>query len=82
MPGRAQRSEQAGGEIHVDQFHNFPVDTLTAAFETNLDESTALDLEDIYAIRAGATADGTSITTLSKRANDASLGTAVANTAP
>jgi len=66
-----QQNQQADGEIHEDQLLNFLVNTLTGAFGLTLGENAELDLEDIYEVLVGATTDGTSISTLCERANDA-----------
>jgi hypothetical protein len=66
-----KQTKQADGEIHEDQFLNFLVNTLTGAFGLSLAVNADLDLEDIYEVLVGASADGTSISTLCERANDA-----------
>ena len=67
----SKHDQQADGEIHEDQLLNFLVNTLTGAFGLSLGENADLDLEDIYEVLVGATADGTSISTLCERGNDA-----------
>jgi hypothetical protein len=67
----SKHNQQADGEIHEDQLLNFLVNTLTGAFGLSLGENADLDLEDIYEVLVGATADGTSISTLCERGNDA-----------
>jgi hypothetical protein len=66
-----KHNQQADGEIHEDQLLNFLVNTLTGAFGLTLGENADIDLEDIYEVLVGATTDGTSISTLCERANDA-----------
>ena len=66
----SKHHQQADGQIHEDQLLNFLVNTLTGAFGLTLGENADLDLEDIYEVLVGATADGTSISTLWERAND------------
>ena len=73
----SKHNQQADGEIHEDQLLNFLVNTLTGAFGLSLGENADLDLEDIYEVLVGATADGTSISTLCERGNDAPPGTDV-----
>ncbi|MBS3761501.1 MAG: ISH3 family transposase [Halodesulfurarchaeum sp.] len=72
-----KQPDQADDEIHEDQLLNFLVNTLTGAFGLSLGENADLDLEDIYEVLVGATADGTSISTLCERGNDAPPGTDV-----
>ena len=67
------KHKQANGEIHEDQLLNFLVNTLTGAFGLSLGENADLDLEDIYEVLVGATADGTSISTLCERGMHSSL---------
>ena len=66
-----QQTQQADGEIHEDQLLNFLVNTLTGAFGLSLGENADIDLKDIYEVLVGATTDGTSISTLCERGNDA-----------
>jgi hypothetical protein len=66
-----KQNQQADSEIHEDQLLNFLVNTLTGAFGLTLGENADLYLEDIYEVLVGATTDGTSISTLCERANDA-----------
>jgi len=64
------KQQQADGEIHEDQLLNFLVNALTGAFGVTLGENADLDPEDIYEVLVGATADGTSISTLCERSED------------
>jgi len=70
-----KHDQQADGEIHEDQLLNFLVNTLTGAFGVSLGENADLDPEDIYEVLVGATADGTSISTLCDRSEDSSSST-------
>ncbi|MFB6174259.1 MAG: ISH3 family transposase, partial [Halobacteriales archaeon] len=69
------KHEQADGEIHEDQLLNFLVNALTGAFGVSLGENADLDPEDIYEVLVGATADGTSISTLCDRSEDSASST-------
>ena len=70
-----KHDQQADGEIHEDQLLNFLVNALTGAFGVSLGENADLDPEDIYKVLVGATADGTSISTLCRRSEDGPSGT-------
>ena len=70
-----KQQQQADGEIHEDQLLNFLVNALTGAFGISLGENADLDPEDIYEVLVGATADGTSISTLCDRSEDSSSST-------
>jgi len=70
-------SQQADGEIHEDQLLNFLVNTLDGAFGVTLAENADIDVEDIYEVLVGATADGTSISTLCDRSEDSPSSTDV-----
>ena len=65
-----QKQQQADGEVHEDQLLNFLVNALTGAFGVSLAENADIDPEDIYEVLVGATADGTSISTLCDRSED------------
>jgi len=65
-----KQQQQADGEIHEDQLLNFPVNALTGAFGVSLAENADIDPEDIYEVLVGATADGTSISTLCDRSEN------------
>ena len=71
----SKHNQQADGEIHKDQLLNFLVNALTGAFGVSLGENADLDPEDIYEVLVGATADGTSISTLCDRSEDSSSST-------
>jgi len=69
--------QQADDEIHEDQILNFLVNALTGAFGLSLGENAEFDREDIYEVLVGATADGTSISTLCERSEDSPSGSNV-----
>jgi hypothetical protein len=73
----SKHHQQADNEIHEDQLLNFLVNVLTGAFDLNLGENAEIDPEDIYEVLVGATADGTSISTLCDRSEDSPPGTDV-----
>jgi len=56
--------KQADSEIHEDQLLNFLVNALTEEIALDLGATAEIDAEDIYEVLVGATADGTSISTL------------------
>ena len=70
-----KQQQQADGEIHGDQLLNFLVNALTGAFGVSLAKNADIGPEDIYEVLVGATADGTSISTLCDRSKDSSSGT-------
>ena len=70
-----KQNQQADSEIHEDQLLNFLVNALTGAFGMSLGENADIDPEDIYEVLVGATADGTSISTLCERSEDSSSST-------
>ncbi|WP_018257795.1 ISH3 family transposase [Halomicrobium katesii] len=70
-----KQQQQADGEIHEDQLLNFLVNALTGAFGVSLGENADINPEDIYEVLVGATADGTSISTLCDRSEDNSSST-------
>jgi hypothetical protein len=57
-----------------DQFLNFLVNALTGAFGVSIAGNGDITPEDIYEVLVGATADGTSISTLCKRGEDSYSG--------
>lgn len=60
-------SQQTDSEIHGDHLHNVLVDTLTQAFNLNLDNIAEIDAEDIFEVLVGAGADETSVSTLCEK---------------
>jgi hypothetical protein len=70
-----KQKQQADGELHEDQLLNFLVNALTGEFGVTLGANADIDPEDIYEVLVGATADGTSISTLCDRSNDSPSGT-------
>lgn len=56
--------QQADNEIHEDQLLNFLVNRLDEEVSLNLANNADIDVEDIYEVLVGVTADGTSISTL------------------
>ena len=64
------KQNQADNEIHEDQLLNFLVNTLTGAFGISIAGNGEITPEDIYEVLVGATADGTSISTLCERSTD------------
>jgi len=62
-----KQTEPADSEIHEDQLLN----VLTGAFTLSLGENAEIDPEDIFEVLVGATADGTSISTLCEKSEDA-----------
>ena len=69
-----KQAPQADSTIHEDQLLNFLVNTLTGAFGVTLDDNAEVDPADIYEVLVGATADGTSISTLCERSEDSPSG--------
>jgi len=63
----SKQAKQADGEIHEEQLLNFLVNVLTGAFTLNLGENAEIDPEDIFEVLVGATADGTSISSLCEK---------------
>jgi len=63
------KQTQADNEIHEDQLLNFLVNTLTGAFGVSIAGNGDITPEDIYEVLVGATADGTSISTLCERSS-------------
>jgi hypothetical protein len=68
------QQQQADSAIHEDQLLNFLVNTLTGAFGISIAGNGDIDPEDIYEVLVGATADGTSISTLCERGQDSYSG--------
>ncbi len=68
------KTEQADSEIHEDHLLNFLVNVLTGAFTLDLGENAETDPEDIFEVLVGATADGTSISSLYEKSEDAPSG--------
>ena len=66
-------TKQADGEIHEDQLLNFLVNSnsLDEEVALTLAENAEIDAEDIYEVLVGACADGTSVSTLCERSEDA-----------
>ncbi len=62
--------QQADNEIHEDQILNFLVNRLDEEVSLNLANNAEIDAEDIYEVLIGATADGTSISTLCNSSED------------
>ena len=69
-----KQPDQADDEIHEDHLLNFLVNALTSAFCLELGENAEIDPEDIFEVLVGACADGTSISSLCERSQDAPCG--------
>jgi len=69
-----KQTNQADNSIHEDQLHNFLVNVLTGAFGVSIAGNGDITPEDIYEVLVGATADGTSISTLCERSEDSYSG--------
>ena len=67
MPSKQQ---QADSEIHEDQLLNFLVNRLDEEISLTLANNAEINAEDIYEVLVGATADGTSISTLCTSSED------------
>ncbi|MBS8126172.1 ISH3-like element ISHvo21 family transposase, partial [Haloferax volcanii] len=67
----SKQQQQADSEIHEDQLLNFLVNSLDEEVALSLAENAELDAEDIYEVLVGACADGTSVSTLCERSEDA-----------
>ncbi len=65
------KTQQADGEIHKDRLLNFLVNSLNEEVALTLGENAKLDAQDIYEVLVGACADGTSVSTLCERNEDA-----------
>ncbi|ELZ84910.1 transposase (ISH51) [Haloferax gibbonsii ATCC 33959] len=70
-------NQQTDDEIHEDQLLNFLVNSLDEEVALTLGENAELDVEDIYEVLVGACADGTSVSTLCERSEDAPHGNSV-----
>jgi hypothetical protein len=64
------KQNQADNEIHEDQLLKFLVNTLTGEFGINIAGNGNINPEEIHEVLVGATADGTSISTLCERSKD------------
>ena len=69
-----KQKPQADSSIHEDQLLNFLVNALTGAFGVSIAGNGNITPEDIYEVLVGATADGTSISTLCNRSEDSYSG--------
>jgi hypothetical protein len=67
-------TSQADNQIHEDQLLNFLVNILTEAFSVELGENAEIDPEDIFEVLVGASADGTSVSSLCEDSADAPSG--------
>jgi hypothetical protein len=67
-------TSQADDQIHEDQLLNFLVNTLTDAFSVELGDNAEIDPEDIFEVLVGASADGTSVSSLCEDSADAPSG--------
>jgi hypothetical protein len=67
-------TSQADDRIHEDQLLNFLVNILTDAFSVELGENAEIDPEDIFEVLVGASADGTSVSSLCEDSADAPSG--------
>jgi len=67
-------TSQADDQIHEDQLLNFLVNILTDAFSVELGENAEIDPEDIFEVLVGASADGTSVSSLCEDSADAPSG--------
>jgi hypothetical protein len=63
-----------GHENNHERPYDFLVNALTGAFGISIAENGEIDPEDIYEVLVGATADGTSISTLCERSEDSYSG--------
>ncbi|QLH82078.1 ISH3 family transposase [Halosimplex pelagicum] len=64
-------NKQADSEIHEDQLLNFLVNRLDEEVVLDLGDNAKIDAEDIFEVLVGATADGTSISSLCEKSKDA-----------
>ncbi len=64
-------TQQADGEIHEDQLLNFLVNSLDEEVALTIAENAEIDAEDIYEVLVGACANGTSVSTLCEKSEDA-----------
>jgi hypothetical protein len=68
------KQTQAASSIHEDPLLNFLVNALTGAFGVSIAGNGDITPEDIYEVLVGATADGTSVSTLCDRSEDSYSG--------
>ena len=73
-------TQQADSEIHEDQLLNFLVNCLDEEVSLNLANNAEIGAEDIYEVLVGATADGTSISTLCNSSEDSLSANAISTT--
>lgn len=73
----SKQAKQADSEIHEDQLLNFLVNRLDEEVSLNLANNAEIDPEDIYEVLVGATADGTSISTLCNSSEDSPSANAI-----
>jgi len=66
----SNHQQQADSKLHEDQLLNFLVNRLDEEVSLNPANNTEIDAEDIYEVLVGATADGTSISTLCNSSED------------
>ncbi len=64
-------TKQADGEIHEDQLLRFLVNSIDEEVALTPTKNAELDAEDIYEDPSGACADGTSVSTLCEKSEDA-----------
>ena len=69
-----EQQHQADSVIHEDQLLNFLINALTGEFGISIAGNGDITPEDIYEVLVGATADGTSISTLCDRSEDSYSG--------
>jgi hypothetical protein len=70
----SKQAKQADSTIHEDQLLNFLVNILTETFSVELGDNAEIDPEDIFEVLVGASADGTSISSLCEDSADAPSG--------
>jgi len=73
----SKHQQQADSEIHEDQLLNFLVNRLDEEVSLNLANNAEIDAEDLYEVLVGATADGTSISTLCRSSEDSPSANAI-----
>jgi len=71
------KQQQADSEIHEDQLLNFLVNALDEEVGLTLANNADIDAEDLYEVLVGASADGTSISTLCNSSEDSPPATTV-----
>jgi hypothetical protein len=64
------KTQQADSELHEDQFVNVLVNRLDGTVSLSLVNNAKIDVEDVYKVLVGTTADGTSISTLCNSSED------------